>query len=109
MEDSGVKFTYSNLFENGEKESYFITINELIKYMYTHIYFFPISIFLSPFLIMAHNTWSHGSHASSESGDIAQAELEILKRNMMEKEKQLQEQAQALRRKQSELDKRSEY
>jgi len=54
---------------------------------------------------MAHNTRSGaGSRGSSEAGDnISPAEIEILQKRLNEKEKILQEQAQALKMKQTEL------
>lgn len=55
---------------------------------------------------MSHNTRSQGSRASSESGELSQAELEQINKKLTDKEKLIQEQAQALKSRQNELDKR---
>lgn len=56
---------------------------------------------------MAYQTRSQGSHASTESVDqLSQAELEIINKKLVDKEKLIQEQANALKTRQLELDKR---
>lgn len=55
---------------------------------------------------MAHNTRSQGSRAPSESGELSQADLEQITKKLQEKEKLIQEQALALKVRQSELDNR---
>jgi len=59
---------------------------------------------------MSYNTRgrSTGTTTPSESGEMSQAELEILQKNLIDKEKQIQEQAQALRGKLLELETREE-
>jgi len=56
---------------------------------------------------MSYNTRGR-STTPSESGEMSQAELEILQKNLMDKEKQIQEQAQALRGKLQDLEAREE-
>lgn len=56
---------------------------------------------------MAYQTRSQGSHASTESVDqLSQVELEIINKKLVDKEKLIQEQANALKTRQLELDKR---
>lgn len=56
---------------------------------------------------MAYQTRSQGSHASTESVDqLSQAELEIINKKLVDKEKLIQEQANALKTRQLELDQR---
>ena len=55
---------------------------------------------------MAHNTRSQSSRASSECGELSQTELEQINKKLTDKEKLIQEQAQALKLRQIELDKR---
>jgi len=56
---------------------------------------------------MSYNTRGR-STTPSESGEISQAELEILQKNLVDKEKQIHEQSQALQRKLQELEAREE-
>jgi len=59
---------------------------------------------------MSYNTRERGTGTTtpSESDKISQAELEILQKNLIDKEKQIHEQAQALREKLQELEAREE-
>lgn len=55
---------------------------------------------------MAHNTRSQISRPSSECGELSQVELEVISKKLQDKEKLIQEQSQALRNRQTELDER---
>jgi len=59
---------------------------------------------------MSYNTRgrSTGTTTPSESGEMFQAELEILQKNLIDKEKQIHEQAQALQGRLQELEAREE-